>query len=78
MEQCKQMAANLTGSLKACHFDEDSDTCYAGAGPHDEATAGALLITGIVFLLICTLPCLAGVCFGYWLMNQIAKNPIKK
>ena len=72
------MAANLTGSVKACFFDEDSDTCYAGAGPHDEATAGALLITGIVFLLICTLPCLAGVCFGYWLMNQIAKNPIKK
>ena len=57
MEQCKQMAANLTGSLKACHFDEDSDTCYAGAAPHDEATARALLITGIVFLLICTLPC---------------------
>ena len=78
VEQCKQMAANLTGSVKACFFDEDSDTCYAGAGPHDEATAGALLITGIVFLLICTLPCLAGVCFGYWLMNQIAKNPIKK
>ena len=57
VEQCKQMAANLfrTGSTKACHFDEDSDTCYAGAGPHDEATAAALLITGIVLLLICTL-----------------------
>ena len=47
VEQCKQMAANLTGSVKACFFDEDSDTCYAGAGPHDEATAAALLITGI-------------------------------
>ena len=57
IKQCKQMAANLTGSVKACHFDEDSDTCYAGAAPHDEATARALLITGIVFLLICTLPC---------------------
>ena len=62
VEQCKQMAANLTGSVKACHFDEDSDTCYAGAAPHDEATARALLITGIVFLLICTLPCLAEYC----------------
>ena len=57
IKQCQQMAANLTGSVKACHFDEDSGTCYAGAAPHDEATARALLITGIVFLLICTLPC---------------------
>jgi len=63
MEQCKQMAANLTGSLKACHFDEDSDTCYAGAEPHDEATAEALLITGIVLLTICTLPCTLGFLF---------------
>ena len=58
VEQCKQMAANLTGSVKACYFDEDSDTCYAGAGPHDEATAAALLITGIVLLVICTPPCI--------------------
>ena len=56
VEQCKQMAANLTGSVKACYFDEDSDTCYA-AGPHDEATAEALLTAGIVLLVICTLPC---------------------
>ena len=63
VEQCKQMAANLTGSLKACHFDEDSDTCYAGAEPHDEATAEALLITGIVLLTICTLPCTLGFLF---------------
>ena len=60
IKQCKQMAANLTGSLKTYHFDEDSDTCYAGAGPHDEATAEALLITGIVLLTICTLPCTLG------------------
>ena len=63
VEQCKQMAANLTGSVKACHFDEDSDTCYAGAGPHDEATAAALLVTGIVLLVICTLPCTLGLLF---------------
>ena len=63
IKQCKQMAANLTGSVKACYFDEDSDTCYAGAGPHDEATAEALLTAGIVFLvLICTLPCACLVC----------------
>ena len=66
VEQCKQMAANLylTGSKKACYFDEDSDTCYAGVRPHDEATAGALLITGIVLLLICTLPCALGLLCG--------------
>ena len=65
VEQCKQMAANLfrTGSTKACHFDEDSDTCYAGAEPHDEATAEALLITGIVLLTISTLPCTLGCLF---------------
>ena len=63
IKQCKQMAANLTGSLKACYFDEDSDTCYAGAGPHDEATAAALLITGIVLLTISTLPCTLGCLF---------------
>ena len=51
MEQCKQMAANLVGSVKACNFEEDSDTCYP-AGPHDETTAVALQITGIVFLAI--------------------------
>ena len=68
VEQCKQMAANLfrTGSLKACNFDEDSDTCYAPAEPHDEATAEALLITGIVLLTISTLPCTLGclICLG--------------
>ena len=28
VEQCKQMAAILVGSVNACYFDEDSDTCY--------------------------------------------------
>ena len=37
LEQCNQMAANLVGSVKACYYDDGSDTCYAGAGPHDEA-----------------------------------------
>ena len=50
------MAANLVGSVKACYYDEGSDTCYAGAGPHDEATASALQIAGIVLLVTGTLP----------------------
>ena len=74
IKQCKQMAANLTGSVKACHFDEDSDTCYAGAAPHDEATAAALLVTGIVLLVICTLPCTLGLL--YWL-GEVLYNPLE-
>ena len=56
LEQCNQTAANLVGSVKACYYDEGSDTCYAGAGPHDEATASALQIAGIVLLVTGTLP----------------------
>ena len=62
------MAANLVGSVKACYYDDDSDTCYAGAGPHDEATASALQIAGIVLLVTGTLPiCLPLVLFTVWL-----------
>ena len=72
LEQCNQMAANLVGSVKACYYDEGSDTCYAGAGPHDEATASALQIAGIVLLVTGTLPIsLPLVLFTVWLCFMI-------
>ena len=39
LEQCNETAANLVGSVKACYFDEASDTClntWPGPGRHDE------------------------------------------
>ena len=60
LEQCNQTAANLVGSVKACYFDEASDTClntWPGAGRHDEAKSTSLLIAGIVVLVICALSC---------------------
>jgi len=54
LEQCNQTAANLVGSVKACYFDEASDTClntWPGPGRHDEEKLTSLLIAGIVFLV---------------------------
>ena len=62
LEQCNQTAANLVGSVKACYFDEASDTClntWPGAGRHDEAISTFLLIAGIVVLVICALTCVS-------------------
>ena len=60
LEQCNETAANLVGSVKACHFDEASDTClsvWPGPGRHDEVRIISLQIAGVVFLIICALIC---------------------
>ena len=43
--------------MKACHFDEDSETCSDAlpVAGHEEAKATARLIIGV--LVICTLSC---------------------